>query len=147
MVSKPMMLGAAVLLLGLAACTQAPAVPQELNGRWDVQEIAGASLGEGVRVRIDVNSNNGNVSGFTGCKSFTAPISAFGDTIAIGAVVPGDGACASPAAATDEARFLGVLSSIARYSRHGRALELLPREHGEALIRARYADVQAEGSD
>lgn len=40
-----------------------------------------------------------------------------------------------------------VLGSIARFSRRGRALELLPREPGEALIRLRYSDVQDAGGD
>jgi hypothetical protein len=56
-------------------------------------------------------------------------------------VVEGAGACPSDAAATDEARLLGVLPSITRHVRNGRSLELLPMEEGaEALIRLRLAD-------
>jgi hypothetical protein len=91
----------ALLFVCLAvACAETPAAPRALDGDWDVQQIAGASLGEGVRIR------------------------------------------------TDETRFLAVLASIARFSRHGRALELLPREPGEALLRLRFSDAQdAEGGE
>lgn len=132
---------AAALVLAWG-CTPQPELPEALSGVWDVQQIAGASLGEGVRIRIDVDAERGLITGFTGCNEFSAPMDGFSGAIAIGQVREEDAACASLAAATDETRFLGVLSSIGRYSRHGRSLELLPRESGEALVRLRYADVQ-----
>ncbi len=140
--------GIAVIFVSVAAaCAQAPATPTELDGDWEVQQIAGASLGEGVRIRLDVDAETGRISGFTGCNAFTAQMSAFGDTIAIGSPVEEDASCPSEAASTDEQRFLMVLGSVARFSRHGRALELLPRDPGEALIRLRYSDVQDAGGD
>ena len=123
-------------------CTPQGELPQALDGDWDVQQVAGASLGEGVRIHIDIDAERGLITGFTGCNEFSAPMDAFSDAISIGQVREEDAPCPSPAAATDETRFLGVLSSIGRYSRRGRSLELLPRESGEALLRLRYADVQ-----
>ena len=112
-----------------------------------MQQIAGASLGEGVRIRVNIDAVNGAITGFTGCNDFSAPISAFGDSIAIGAPVEQDAPCPNQAAATDETRFLMVLGSVARFSRHGRALELLPRDPGEALVRLRFADTQDAAAD
>ena len=141
MSSKTMAL--AVLTVVLASgCARPPAAPQALAGSWDVQQVAGASLGEGVAIRVDIDANEGRISGFTGCNTFTASLQSFGDTIAIGAVAEDDAACPTEAAATDETRFLMVLGSVGRFSRHGRALELLPREQGEALLRLRFADIQ-----
>jgi len=138
----------AVIFVSIAAaCAQAPAAPPELDGNWEVQQIAGASLGAGVRIRLDIDAETGRMNGFTGCNGFNAQISAFGDTIAIGAPVEEDASCPSEAASNDEQRFLMVLGSVARFSRHGRALELLPRDPGEALIRLRYSDVQDAGGD
>lgn len=141
MSSKRMALAALVIVLA-SGCARPPAAPQALAGSWDVQQVAGASLGEGVRIRLDIDASQGRISGFTGCNSFSASLESFGDSIAIGSVAEDDAACPSEAAATDETRFLMVLGSVGRYSRHGRALELLPREQGEALVRLRFADVQ-----
>lgn len=141
-------LGFIVTALMLAsACEAPPALPDALDGRWDVQRIAGASLGEDVRIEIEIDAAQGEMTGFTGCNRFTAPVSAFGETLAIGAVSEQDAPCASVAAATDETRFLMVLPSVARFARHGRALELLPREQGEALLRLRFADAQENSGD
>lgn len=123
-------------------CTEQPELPPTLSGIWDVQQIAGASLGEGVRIRVEIDAERGLISGFTGCNEFSAPMDGFSGAISIGEVREGHAPCPSIAAATDETRFLGVLNSIGRFARHGRSLELLPRESGEALLRLRYADVQ-----
>ncbi|MBL8543340.1 MAG: META domain-containing protein [Hyphomonadaceae bacterium] len=128
------------LALALAACSQ-PA--NELTGRWQVQEIAGASLGEGVDVWIAFDQSGEQVSGFTGCNNFTTTAEQFGTGVSFAPVTEEAGECASQAAATDEARFLGVLPSVQRYIRHGRSLELLPAQNGsEALLRLRLADEQ-----
>ena len=133
----------AVLAIGLTfGCARSPALPEAIDGRWDVQQIAGASLGEGVRINIDIDARQGRMTGFTGCNRFSAQVSAFGQMITIGAVREDAGDCPSAAAATDETRFLTVLGSVARYVRNGRSLELLPREQGEALLRLRFSDVQ-----
>lgn len=130
------------------ACSETPAAPLALNGDWEVQQIAGASLGEGVRIRMDIDARSGRMTGFTGCNEFNAEVTAFGDAISISAPAEADAPCPSPAAQTDETRFLAVLGSIARFSRHGRSLELLPREPGEALVRLRFSDVQdADGGN
>lgn len=135
---KRLILGASAL--ALAACAQqSPA--SELGGRWEVQQIAGASLGEGVDVWFEIEGATGAVSGFTGCNAFTSSVTEFGATLAFAPVTEEPGECPSEAAATDEARFLGVLPSITRHVRNGRSLELLPREEGaEALLRLRLAD-------
>jgi hypothetical protein len=68
-------------------------------------------------------------------------MSAFSQALAVGVVSEGPGECPSDAAATDEARFLGVLPHVQRHIRRGRSLELLPMASGsETLVRARLAD-------
>lgn len=135
---KRFMIGGALLVL--AACAQ-PQSPSELGGRWDVQQVAGASLGEGIDIWFDVDAETGAVSGFTGCNNFASSITELGAGLSFAPVTEEPGECPSEAAAIDEARFLGVLPSVTRYLRNGRALELLPREEGgEALVRLRLAD-------
>lgn len=125
--------------LALSACVQGPET--ELAGRWEVQQIAGASLGEGVDIWIEFDERGEAVSGFTGCNTFTTTAMTYGAGVSLAPVTEAPGECANEAAATDEARFLGVLSSIQRYVRHGRSLELLPAAQGsEALLRLRLAD-------
>jgi META domain len=130
--------------LAVTACGQVwrHKLPDDLDGRWKVQEIAEAQLGQDVQIWIDINAETGAVSGFTGCHDFTATMSGgFGATVAMGAPTRQPGACPSPAAATDEARFLGVLPSIQRYIRHGLSLELLQAAPGsEALLKLRRDD-------
>lgn len=132
----------AAALAALAACGPPRShVPSELGGRWEVQQIAGASLGEGVDVWIEIDPATGAMHGFTGCNAFTATMSSFGDALSVGAVSETAAECPSAAAATDEARFLGVLPSVQRHILHGRALELLSTTPGaEALLRLRLAD-------
>lgn len=131
---------AAGCLLATQACSPAPEPPSDLTGRWRVQQIAGASLGEGVRAYLDIDAEAGVASGNTGCNGFTAPVTVYDRAISFGAVTEDAAACPSEAAATDEARFLGVLGSVRRYARSGRALELLPQEYGEALLLLRLED-------
>jgi heat shock protein HslJ len=132
----------AIAATALAACGSAPET--ELAGRWEVQQIAGASLGEGVDAWIAFDEAGRAVSGFTGCNNFTTTVSSFGTSIAFAPVSEEAGECPSQAAATDEARLLGVLPSVQRYIRHGRSLELLPAANGsETLIRLRLADETA----
>lgn len=128
-------------LIALTACAPGgAAIPEDLGGRWDVQQIAGASLGEGVDVWIEVDAATGAMSGFTGCNAFSATMSVFSESLAIGAVREADGVCSTPEASVDEARFLGVLGSVQRYVRHGRSLELMSNASGEALLRLRRED-------
>ena len=79
--------------------------------------------------------------GFTGCNEFTASVTQFSETISISNVVETDAACPSEAAATNEARLLGVLPSITRFARHGKSLQLLSdRAQPDALVLAREDD-------
>jgi len=124
----------------LAACQSAT---EPLDGRWRVQQIAGASLGEDVEIWMTFDTANETITGFTGCNDFTAPLSSFSETIAIGPVSEATGACASIAAATDEQRFLLVLPQVQRQILRGRSLELLPAVSGsETLIRLRREDAE-----
>ncbi|MDX2275058.1 MAG: META domain-containing protein [Hyphomonadaceae bacterium] len=127
---------------GLAACGSPShnELPDDLGGAWVVQQIAGASLGDGVEIYMDINASTGAITGFTGCNRFSATMTAFSDALAVGAVQEQPGECASPEAATDEARFLGVLPSVHRFLRRGKSLELLPQQQGEALLRLRVDD-------
>ncbi len=133
-----MRIGIVVAALALAACTP----PQrELDGRWEVQQIAGASLGEGVEIWIEFDEVAEIVTGFSGCNAFSASLSKVERAIAFGPVNEAPGDCASEAAATDEARFLRVLTGVQRYGRRGASLELLAgAQGGEALIRLRRTD-------
>jgi len=134
----------AVSAFVLSACNE-PA-PSELAGRWEVQQIAGASLGEGVDIWMEFDRSGEAVNGFTGCNAFTTTVEGFETGITFAPVTEEAGECASDAAATDEARLLGVLPSVQRYILNGRSLELLPAARGsETLIRLRLADeAQAE---
>lgn len=130
----------AAFALGLAACS--PQESNTLNGHWEVQQIAGASLGENVDIWILIDGDA--ATGFTGCHDFSTTLATFGTNVSFSPLQEQSGECASMAAATDEARFLGVLPSVQRYVRHGRSLELLPQTPGaEALIRLRLTDETA----
>lgn len=123
-------------LLALGACAQGE--QSELAGRWEVQQIAGASLGEGVDIWIEFGGSGEAVSGFTGCNDFTTTAAVFETSISFAPPAEAAGECAGQAAATDEARFLGVLPAVQRYIRHGNSLELLQAPSGsEALLRLR----------
>lgn len=135
---KPLL--AAPLALALWACGQGERseAPADLTGRWRVQQVAGASLGEGVDIWFEIDAATGQVQGFTGCNNFTTTMSAFGNMLAIAAVSEEPGDCPSEAAATDEERFLRVLPLVQRHIRRGHSLELLQAASGsETLIRAR----------
>lgn len=127
--------------LALAACGPRPSAIEDLSGRWRVQQIAGASLGEGVDIWLEIDPAAGAMSGFTGCNNFTAQIDAYGLGLIVSQLEEEVGECASAAAATDEARFLGVLPLVQRRILRGRSLELLPTPQGsEALLRLRRED-------
>lgn len=131
----------ALLALLLLGCAQQGS--NDLSGQWQVQQIAGASLGESVDIWIEVAADGESVSGFTGCNAFTSTLTTFGTGVSFSPPVEEAGECASMAAATDEARFLGVLPSVRRYVRHGRSLELLTEVTGsEALLRLRLTDAE-----
>ncbi|MEZ5994608.1 MAG: META domain-containing protein [Hyphomonadaceae bacterium] len=137
MKARSMILAAVVM----AACTQQSSAPADLAGRWDVQQIAGASLGEGVDIWIEIDPEAGTIAGFTGCRDFTASLSSFGESLAVGALTQAPGECPSEAAATDEARFVTVLPQTQRRIVRGASLELLQAAPGsEALLRLRRAE-------
>ena len=124
--------------LTLAGCQP---VDTSLAGRWRVQQIAGASLGEGVEIWMTFDIANETVSGFTACNEFAAPLNTFGDAFTIGAISEGEGECGSMAAATDEQRLLLVLPQVQRRILRGKSLELLQAASGsETLIRLRRED-------
>lgn len=126
---------------GLVACGSLQGeLPGELGGSWVVQEIAGASLGEGVDIYMEIDARTGAITGFSGCNEFSAAMAAFSNAVAVGSIQEQPGECASAEAATDEARFLGVLTSVHRFRRRGKALELLPQDQGEALLQLRLDD-------
>jgi heat shock protein HslJ len=125
-------------LMTEAACQRTAQAPDDLTGRWRVQQIAGASLGEGVDVWMEIDAQTGTITGFTGCNNFSAPLTGFGERLAVGAILEEPGACADDAAATDEQRFLTVLPHVERRIRRGASLELLEAPSGsEALLRLR----------
>jgi heat shock protein HslJ len=126
------------VMFALGGCQ---AADEPLDGRWQVQQIAGASLGEDVDIWMTFDTAQETVSGFTGCNNFSAPLSTFEQTVAIGPVNQSAGDCSSTAAATDEQRFLLVLPRVQRRILRGKSLELLPAAAGsESLIRLRRED-------
>ncbi|MEZ5958276.1 MAG: META domain-containing protein [Hyphomonadaceae bacterium] len=127
---------AALALAALLTASCAQQAPSELDGAWQVQEIAGASLNADERIHFSVEGET--MRGSTGCNDFTASVSQFSGSISIGNVVESDGVCPSEAAQTNEARFLGVLPSVTRFARHGASLDLLgDPAQPDALITAR----------
>lgn len=123
-------------LVATAATACAPATPSELEGDWLVQQIAGASLNADERIYFSIDGET--MRGFTGCNEFTASVTQFSNTVSISNVTEIDAACASEAAATNEARLLGVLPSVTRFARHGASLQLLgDRALPDALVLAR----------
>ncbi|MBX3428322.1 MAG: META domain-containing protein [Hyphomonadaceae bacterium] len=133
------LLPAMASVLALFACAHGD---ETLNGRWRVQQIAGASLGEGVDIWMTFDTKGGTVSGYTGCNDFAAPLDTFGEAVNLGPVSEGAGDCTSIAAATDERRLLMVLPLVQRRILRGRSLELLQAAAGgETLIRLRREEV------
>lgn len=131
------------LIALFAACGQSePRIPAELDGRWDVQQIAGAALGQDVAIFVEFDAQGGAMTGFTGCNTFSAPVSAFSEVLAVGPITEGEGECPSEAHTTDEARLLAVLPHVQRFNRRGRSLELLQMAPGEALLLLRLSDGQ-----
>lgn len=127
-----------VAIAALGACGQQSDAPTDMSGRWQVQEIAGASLGEGVDIWIEIDAEAGTIRGFTGCNNFSANLESFGRMIAIGVPTEEPGECASEAAATDERRFLLVLPNVQRRIQRGQSLELLQAAGGsETLVKLR----------
>ena len=136
---KHIVFGAASVL-ALSACQQSE---DTLDGRWRVQQIAGAALGEEIEIWMLFDTANETVSGFTGCNHFSAPLSVFSEAVSIGPPSEEAGECSSLAAATDEQRFLMVLPQVQRRIVRGKSLELLQAASGsETLIRLRREDVQ-----
>jgi len=128
-----------IAALALVACGRQ--AERELDGRWEVQQIAGASLGEGVEIWIEFDEVAEIVNGYSGCKPFSASLATFERTVAFGPINQAPGECQSPEAATDEARLLIALPAVQRYARRGNSLELLQLAQGsETLIRLRRVD-------
>jgi heat shock protein HslJ len=128
----------ALVLCTVAALASCDRPPSELSGRWEVQQIADASLGEGVDIWMEFDAAGESVSGFTGCNAFTTTAAVFGTGVSFAPPVEQAGECASDAAATDEERFLRVLPAVQRYILRGNSLELLQAPSGsETLIRLR----------
>lgn len=131
------LVGAAVLVAACARSTQG-----ELEGAWLVQQIAGVSLNADERVYFSIEGET--MRGFTGCNEFTASVTQFSGTVSISNVTEIDAACASEAAAANEARLLGVLPSVTRFARRGASLQLLgDRALPDALVLARSDDFAA----
>lgn len=123
-----------LVVAAVAAC--APAAPSELDGDWLVQQIAGASLNADERIYFSIDGET--MRGFTGCNEFTASVTQFSNTVTISNVAEIDAACPSEAAATNEARLLGVLPAVTRFARRGASLQLLgDRSLPDALVLAR----------
>jgi heat shock protein HslJ len=124
-------------LLAAAVVTAcAPATQSELDGDWLVQQIAGASLNADERIYFSIDGET--MRGFTGCNEFSASVTQFSETVSISNVAEIDAACPSEAAATNEARLLGVLPAVTRFARHGASLQLLgDRALPDALVLAR----------
>ncbi len=118
---KKVMFCLAVLL---AACGQRPSVTEELSGRWRVQQIAGASLGEGVDIWVEIDPAAGAISGFTGCNNFTAGVESEAQHLRFTAIATTRMACAESGMAT-ERNLLTALEHTRAYRLEGGELLLL----------------------
>lgn len=84
---------AAAAVVSLTACSQPRS---DLAGRWEVQQIAGASLGDGVDIWIEFDEAGDTVRGFTGCRAFTGDAEVFGAMLTLAPVVEEQGSLIRP---------------------------------------------------
>ncbi|HRE44961.1 MAG TPA: META domain-containing protein [Terricaulis sp.] len=125
----------AAAALGLAACAPAAAPPpSQLDGAWEVQQIAGADLNAQARIHFTIAGDE--ISGSTGCNSFAGAVTQFENTVTISNVAATERACLEEAGNVNEQRFLGVLPAVTRFARNGARLELLSNSEELLLARA-----------
>ncbi|MCR6644252.1 MAG: META domain-containing protein [Terricaulis sp.] len=124
----------AAAALALAACAPEAAAPSQLDGAWEVQQIAGADLNAQARIHFTIAGDE--ISGSTGCNTFTGAITQFENTVTISNVAATERACLEEAGNVNEQRFLGVLPAVTRFARNGARLELLSNSEELLLARA-----------
>lgn len=126
-------------VLALAACGEPRG--SDLAGRWEVQQIAGASLGEGVDIWLEFDASVQSVRGSTGCNDISTTVAVYQSSIAFGPMLETAGECPSQAAAVDQERFLRVIPAVQRFILRGNSLELLqPTPGSETLVRLRRVE-------
>lgn len=126
----------AAAALALAACAPEAVAPSQLDGAWEVQQIAGADLNAQARIHFTIAGDE--ISGSTGCNTFTGAVTQFENTVSISNVAATERACLEEAGNVNEQRFLGVLPAVTRFVRNGARLELL--SNSEELLLARAGD-------
>lgn len=124
----------AAAALSLAACTPEAAAPSQLDGAWEVQQIAGADLNAQARIHFTIAGDS--ISGSTGCNTFTGAVTQFENTVTISNIAATERACLEEAGNVNEQRFLGVLPAVTRFVRNGARLELLSNSEELLLARA-----------
>jgi putative lipoprotein len=137
-----MLPGAAVVILGLAACSlveeETDAQAERVYGRtWIAQEVGGQPVTGGVEPSLVVGSD-GKVSGHAGCNGYFGSVIVAGEAMSFGNLGSTRMACAEPAM-SQENRLLKALDSTRGYRLLDGELVLLDGT-GATLVRFRDSE-------
>ncbi|ADZ70435.1 META domain-containing protein [Polymorphum gilvum] len=130
---RPPFLGlAAGLSLTLAAgAGHAQDLPFDLAGNWQVEEIDGTPVLDGVDVQLDLSSG-GTAGGSTGCNTMFGQVKVSGGVLKIGPLAVTRKAC-PPAVMEQERKLLEVIGAVADYRKEDGALVLLSAAGGAVM--------------
>ena len=115
-------MAALMLSAGLAACASGPAekgqedgatVPWQAEGDWQVVEIAGQPVAEGMEVTL-VFMEEGRVAGRAACNRYNGAVSQSGDSLQFSQMASTRMACPAPLMET-EYRYLTLLQEVVGY--------------------------------
>lgn len=121
-----------LLALQLQAATVPPPPPSPpIAGEWSIVAI-GQEPVSGPQYVLSISA--AEIGGRAGCNSFSAPYSAAGDTLTVGAARSTRMACA-PAVMTREQRALAILAGAVRASRPDPNTLVLTGEEGAIRLR------------
>ena len=128
---------AVIPMLLLAACAAAPA-PQEVYGRWVIEQARSAPILDKRRARL-VLGRDGRLSGHNSCNAMSASFTLDGAKLAIGPIATTRMACPE-LQSEQEDRILSALELAATVRvREDGLLEIRDAE-GRGLLRATRAD-------
>lgn len=119
-----------LLALQLQAAVQPPP-PPPITGAWSIVSI-GLENVNGPQYVLNIGA--AEIGGRTGCNSFSAPYTAAGDVLTVGAARTTRMACA-PAVMTREQRALAILTGVVRVNRPGANSLVLTGEEGSIRLR------------
>ncbi len=106
--------GAAALLTLSASCATLSDATEKPEGLWIVEDVNSGGIIDSSRIEITF-SNDGGVSGSTGCNRFTGQYTLDDSTLSFGPLATTERACA-PALNQQEARVLAALNAVESWS-------------------------------